>query len=766
MRKISVFLLSVVLVVTSTTFTTVYAKNMTKMNENSTLNKVDPPVFSKKGGLYEESFDLVLNTSDSINVTEDAQNADETIYYTLDGTDPVPGAEGTIKYTQSIPINSRVGDKNVISLISTSDKWKAPKGEVFKGWTIKAVTVNSEGAKSKIVTNSYFVDPNIYKRYNLPIISIVTDKSNLFDSAKGIYLPNGTQTAGISDSSPVPIHIEAYGEDGSLWFSQNAGAKIHGQSSSKLPQKTLRIYASDDYDEKDALEYDIFPQLKDAEGSEIKSFKRILLRNSGNDWTGTMLRDGLMQSLVSHLNISTQAYRPSVVFLNGEFWGIHNIRERFDKHYFASHYNLNKDKLAMLSWKLSSKETIEIDEGTEEDKDAYLNDIIVYLKTNSITDKSVYENIKTKMDVDNFIDYQLSQIYFGNTDWPGNNVMVWKYKTKDGKYHPEALKGQDGRWRWVLKDTDLGFGFLWDASHDTLNYAIEPADPSTDTGKGIRKGRNFDWAVFLLKTLLQNSEFRNQFINRFADNINTTFDTQRVNQEIDEMKAGLEKAMPEHIDRWQGITNWDSNVEKVRTFAKDRPANMRKFIVDKFKAYGVNGTSNISLNSDSSKGYIRINSIYIKASTPGVINQDSWTGIYFKGVPISIKAIPEKGYKFDHWDGDYIAGIDKTSDTITFDPYQDLNITAVFTAEKVSGTPEPVVTPTDARDKPTYGDLNADNSIDSIDFALVRSYLLGKSLLKEDALKKIDLNGDSFIDFSDFSLMKQYLLGIINSFPL
>ncbi|HEY9060925.1 MAG TPA: CotH kinase family protein [Pseudobacteroides sp.] len=714
MRKLLCILLS--LVITSTIFPVGYAKALSKADKYSIL-LIKPPVFSREGGLYREPFYLALSTADSLKDANHALSTSQAVYYTLDGSDPIPGAVGTIKYTESIPIMSRAGNPNELSLISTSSKWKPPNGEVFKGWTIKAVTVNAEGVKSKIVCNSYFIDSDIFNRYKLPIISIVTDKPNFFDNKKGIYLTNNSQSPETSDSSPVPIHIEAYDTDGSLWFSQYAGAKLHGQSSSRYPQKSLRIYASGDYDDKNTFQYNIFSGLEDAAGNKIKNFKRLLLRNSGNDWSSTMFRDGLMQSLVSHLNISTQAYRPSVMFLNGEFWGIHNIRERFDKYYFASHYNLDKDKLAILSWKLSSKETIEINEGNEEDKNTYLNDIIEYLKANPITDNKVYENIKTKMDVDNFIDYQLSQIYFANSDWPGNNVIAWKYKTDDGRYHPDAPAGQDGRWRWALKDTEFGFGLIRDSSHDTLRYAAEPTipavqptaaptpvvpsvapasgtqpvvvqptqvqpvpNPQEENEKGVRRGRNFDWAVFLFKTLLQNSEFRNQFINRFADVINTSFDSARVNRKIDEMKTEIEKAMPEHIDRWQGISDWNSNVEQLKKFAKDRPNYMRKFIVDKFSGNGVTGTSKISLTSGNSKGFIKINSIDIKATTPGVATPDSWTGTYFKGVPVTLKAIPQNGYEFVRWEGKGIASIDKTLDTLTFDPTEDMNITAVFAA--------------------------------------------------------------------------------------
>lgn len=661
-----------------------------------------PPVFSKKGGLYKEGFDLSLYTISYDDKTKDTGSETLSIYYTIDGSDPIPGATGTIKYTNSIPLKSKDGETEKLSCIATGNGWKLPQGEVFKGWTIKAITANDNGI-SKVVTNSYFIDSNIYNRYNLPIISVVTEKSNFFDSEKGIYLTRNSQGTEALNSEIVPVHIEAYGVDGSLWFSQNADAKLHGQSSVRFPQKTLRIYAKEDYENDSAFKYKIFEGLKDVEGNEIKSFKRLLLRNSGNDWSSTMFRDGLMQSMVSHLNIDTQAYRPAVMFLNGEFWGIHNIRERFDKYYFASHYNLDKDNLAILSWKLATTETIEVDEGTKEDRDAYLRDITEYLKDNSVEDKMVYENIKTKIDVENFIDYQLSQIYFANTDWPGNNVVVWKYKRDDGKYDSHAPLGQDGRWRWVLKDTDFGFGFLWDATHNTLEYATNSqfikstVDSSNiseesylteakngvvglpeDMQKGAKRGRNFDWAVFLLKTLLQNPDFRNEFINRFADNINTSFEPDRVCEKIDEMKASIEVAIPEHIKRWQGISDWNSNVEKMKAFAKDRPDNMRKFIVNKFGSSGVIGTSRIMLSSEGSKGYIKINTLDIKSSTPGVVNPQSWTGTYFKGVPVTLMAIPEPGYKFDHWEVKGIPLNDVTSDTIAFDPVEDIDIMAIF----------------------------------------------------------------------------------------
>jgi hypothetical protein len=644
---------------------------------------IGEPVFSFKGGFYTGAIDLQLTTTET--------NAK--IYYTKDGSDPVPGAAGTFEYTGSINVKSRAGEANVLSMIQnisgdTNAPWIAPVGEVFKCTTIKAAVVKTDGKKSKVITHSYFVDPNIKTRYNLPVISLVTEKSNLFDNTKGIYVNGNFLLDG--QEWERPMHMEFFEKDGTLGFSHDSGVRIHGGWSRKYPQKSFRMYA-DGYGDTDSFKYDIFPDLtKEANGKKINSFKKLLIRDAGNDCASAMMRDEIMHKIVKHLDVETMAYRPAVAFLNGEFWGIYNIRERYDKHYLASHFNFEKDNVAILEYVSSSNESIEVKEGVPEDATAFTTDITNYLKSNSITQKATYEQIKTKMDISNFIDYNISEIFFGNTDWPNNNVSMWKYKTEDGKYHPEAPLRQDGRWRWFVKDMDFGLG-LYNSSvtHNTLNYA------TVEYSEGGRN--NYPWSVFLLKTLLQNNEFRNEFINRFADHMNTTFDPTRVNKIVDEAKAAIETAMPEHSNRWNMIkmtttrpfeTTWNQNVEAIKTYASNRPKNVRQHIVSKFGTNGVTGTAAIKLNSVAQQGYIRINSLDIKSETPGVTNPEAWTGTYFKGVPVTIKAVAQTGYKFDHWEG--LSGVNTSTDTITITPTADCNLTAVFKVDNVIVTPTPV----------------------------------------------------------------------------
>lgn len=700
-------------------------------NKNG-IAPVKEPVFSHDGGFYTGAFDLLLSTDEP----------GVKIYYTKDGSDPVPGAPGTIEYTGGISIKSRAGEPNEHSMLISGG---LPEGEVFKCSMIKAAAVRTDGVGSSVVTNSYFVDQDMLTRYDLPIISIVTDKANFFDPTTGIYVNGNYDNRG--PEWERPIHMEFFEKDGTPGFSKYCGVRINGEITRGAPQKSLRLYADRGYDDSEKIKYDIFPGLKDkVSGKKITSFKRLLLRNSGTELRFTLFRDALMHSLVSHTNLDTQAYRPSIVFLNGEYWGIYNIRERYDNTYFASHYNLDKDNVAQLEFTVDFLlfGDIEVDEGTPEDAQAYKDDILEYLRSNPVSVQSNYEHIKTKMDVDNYMNYQIANIYFANTDWPGTNVSIWKYKTDDGQYHPEAPYGQDGRWRWMIRDTDFGFGFVNGGQYtdNTLAYAASRTTYKTP--------RDIYDDVYLLGKFLQNDEFRNQFINRFADHLNTSFDSEVVNKKIDEMKAAIASSIPEHGYRWEIFDdNWDSNVQVLKNFASYRPSLVRHHIEGMFMRDGVTGTAELNLNADTAKGYIKINSIDIKETTPGVTNPEAWTGIYFAGVPVTVKAVPQEGYEFDYWEG--VEESLQTSDTIAFNPEGNMNITAVF--KTTSGG---II----------CGDINQDGAVDSTDYTVLKRYVLRiLQFTDKDVFTAADVNADGEVNSTDCVILNRYILKIIPALP-
>lgn len=702
-------------------------------NSNGT-SYVKTPVFSHDAGFYSEPFRLKLST--------DETNAK--IYYTTDGSDPIPGQGTTCEYTDGIDINE---------LKNTSNN-------LLKCSTIKAVTVKSGKVSSSIVTRSYFVNSEIKDKYDLPVISLVTDPANFFDPETGIYVEKNVQKKG--SEWERPIHVEFFENDGALRFSKYCGVRINGETSRiMIPQQSLRLYADRDYDDSKKIKYNIFPGLTDrVSNKEINSFKRLILRNSGSDWTRTMFRDALVHSLASDINLDTQAYRPCIAFLNGEYWGIYNIRERYDNIYFESHYGVDKDRVALLEFSVNYALTgeIEVDEGTEEDAQAYMNDIVNYLKTKDISLKENYDYLSTKMDIDNYIDYQILNIFCSNNDWPVNNVAIWKYKTEDGLYHPEAPYGQDGRWRWVVKDADYCF------AHSGLNYvAFDTLNRVSQKKLGTSEIYS---DCYLLGTLLENQEFRMKFINRYADLLNTTLRSDYITDRIDQMKTTIAASIPDHITRWEGITDWNGKVDVLNYFAENRHTYVYAHIKSRFNSFGVDKNYSVKLETNNSQGYIKINSLELKASTPGITSPESWTGVYFKNVPVTIKAIALKGYQFDHWEG--ITGADSTSDTITLELSEDINLRAVFIASGAT-TPTPIVTPTPTNSSTPdfiYGDVNGDSRVNSIDFAYLRLYLLGKAGKEDIDTRAADVDDNGKVNSIDFAYIRQYLLRIIRELPV
>ena len=608
---------------------------------------LETPSFSHTGGFHETGFSLELSTQDPQAV----------IHYTLDGSEP---SQGSPLYDQPLRISNRAGEPDVYSQIGEiSPHWKEPIGEVFKATVVRVKAFYLDGSYSAIATHTYFVDQDMSGRYSLPIVSISVEPDHFFDYLEGIYVKGIKYDEGNGHITGVdanywesggqwerPIHIEFFDTSGERYLAQDGGVRIHGSNIRTLPQKSLRIYADDQYGQSDNFSYEFFPGLRDAvQNDPIREFKVLLLRNSGTLSSYPIFRDTIMHTLLDHTSLDILTYHPVIVFLNGEYWGLYNLRETMNEHYLKAHYQIDPDKAVVLEKKY------QLSFGTKGDEAHYL-DLLNYIIDNNISEPEHYSYISTKMDIDNFIDYQITEIYSANRRWPFDNIKYWRYKTDE--YQPDAPYGQDGRWRWFLFDLDTAFGYgVSDIQEDTLLRA---------TGE------------FLLRSLLGNSDFRIQFINRFADHLNTSFTPQRFIGIIDEMQGAIDREIPEHMRRWNVMGNsidfWEETVDVMRDFANERPAFTRQHIKDYFN---LPGTAVVTLKTDSDKGYIRINSIDITADTPGVMRADEWNGIYFKGVPIKLTAIPNSGYKFTGWEG-----IEQSGSEVIIELDEDQTLTANF----------------------------------------------------------------------------------------
>ena len=331
---------------------------------------LEKPHINPQGGPF--------SSPSTIMITTDAPGAE--VRYTLDGSFPV-GA--SLLYTGPLFIN----DNKVLRAIATKEGW----------------------LNSRPSTHSYLFDYS----GDLPVISLSTNPGHFWDNDSGIYVMGSNATdppwyygANFWEDWERPIHIEMFEPNGDLCFSIDAGVKIYGNFSRTLPQKSLAIFARSAYGYT-SINYQIFPD------KNIENFEAIVLRNSGNDYNNTHFRDGLVSVLSDRAGVTAQAYRPAVVYLNGAYWGIQNIREKINEHFIASHFNINPDNIDMLE---KDNQVIHGDE-------THYNDLINFIETNDMSTSDNYGVVTSAMNVNNFIRYNITPVSYTHLTLPTNREV-------------------------------------------------------------------------------------------------------------------------------------------------------------------------------------------------------------------------------------------------------------------------------------------------------------------------------------------------------
>lgn len=610
---------------------------------------VSAPQFSHQAGFYKSEFYLSISSPDPETI----------ILYTMDGSTPNIENHRTFPYRfketkiyeEALLIQSRAGDPNQFSMIKTANPaqqwiplWIAPEGEVFKATIIRAAAYNPATKEySKVITQSYFVDEAIDSRYaGLPIISLTADHEFLFDETSGIYtpaIPTGDPVASYEyNERKIPASVELIEEDGRLGFSGLYEVSLQGSTSRSSPQKGLHIIA-ESWMGSEFIDYPLF-QDTETKAAEITQFKRFILRSWGSarDWP-MIFSDAHQQLLLSNADIDIQAYRPVIVFINGEYWGLHEIREASkNAWYFQEHYGI--DVLDPGIDLLIGSGNM-IDEGDAE----HWDNLVDFISTHDLELKENYQYVATQVDIDNFITYMIHGIFAGKRDWPGHNEAKWRPRTADGK------------WRWIQFDMDHGLNSHGRPTYDMVSHVLsEDAHPHP-----------------LFVALITNKTFKNHFLNTFADYLNTYFKTEVELAQFDQFLAELEPYLPEYQARWGLNQNWEADKDYALNTVLTREELRRQQLIDNFD---LEGCITVSLITNQDFGTIRLNSLLIDENTPGIANPNQWEGQYFINIPITLTAIPQLGYTFDHWETN--TAIEVASDTITVTLNEAAQFEAVF----------------------------------------------------------------------------------------
>jgi len=637
-------------------------------------------IFSKEAGFYKTAFNLTLSTGYSSGI----------IRYTTNGTDPTSSSS---QYSSPISIvyNPNTNNNSMAGSLTKP-------GNSYKGSIIKAQVFASNGAPlSDVYTKSYFINPNYG---DFPVFSIVTDQSNLFNSVDGIYA-NPTDR-----ELEKPAHLEMFEPNGSLAFGMDLGIKIHGGASRNWDQKSFRFMLRNDYSN-NSINYDIFAgKAKDMDGNPITSFRRFMLRNGGNDAVMAKMRDPIMHTLAEGMHIPTQANRFSVGFVNGEFWGIYETRERIDDNMIVSKYNLREKANVRLvefayhgfhvpkgfdvTWPWGNNvvdgykaftnqgsgaygnpsspyNTAEaflwdVENTTDPNKPIFLTEnydpielesykqymnMYEWFLTANLANPGDYAKAQTYWDIDNLIDMNVIATIGFHWDWPGNNNVLWRY---DGVYPSNASDpsyGEDGRWRYVLKDIDgvyYGTGTYWSmaVNFDYFDVLFNQWNTQHDGHFNPR------WGTLFFQKFWQNDEFKTKFINRLCDLMNTNFKTSVMLNLIDEyvnLFNSNNLMGGQHIPRWGEASGWGQEVSWFKGTVAVRNDIVFNNAKNRLPAIGEKRA--LTLRTDSNKGYNNINGVDLVEGTFSVTNPDFWSGSYFSNLSQTITAVPESGYEFE-----------------------------------------------------------------------------------------------------------------------
>lgn len=523
--------------------------------------------FSQTGGFFDQPVTVALDAGGAV------------IYYTTDGSYPTVQSS---RYSRPLVLEQ-----------TTVVRALARRGKIV----------------GRALGHTYFIHEPATQ---LPIVSVAIDPDALFHPETGIMV-DGPGADSVALHKPganfwsrreFPCQTEIYESDKTCVHNSGSGLRLFGGYSRLFPQKSIVLVAHNRYGKK-FFRHRIFGP------DQPKKFKYLVLRNGGSDFAGAHFRDELMNRLTDGWGLEKQAFRPALLYINGQYWGIYHIREKINARFLEDHADVDRDSLDLL----------EHQRNVRHGSGRHYQRMLDYIRDHDLTDPTHYAWVCSQMDVENYMDYQIAQIYCNNTD-AGGNIRYWRPKRPGG------------RWRWILFDTDWGFG-LYDPDawrHDAIAFFTEPDGP---------RWPNPPWSTFLLRNLLRNPTFRQQFVNRFCDRLNTAFEPQRVLDEITGFEQLLGPEMPRHLQRWrQSETVWRRNLDVMRHFAQVRPDVLRNLLAQHFNTGAPAG-----LEVEVAYGGTVIVNRCISAS-PG-----TFRGSYFEKIPVTLEAVPAFGYRFVGWEG-------------------------------------------------------------------------------------------------------------------
>lgn len=502
-------------------------------------------LFSHSGGFYDEPFTLSLGCSDW-----ECQ-----VRYTTNGDTPT---SASALYETPLFLDER--------LYSTSDIYTLPIAPVFEPFVpdsvqhaivIRAAAFDDQGqCVSEVKTNTYLIRALGCNHHGLPVASVCCDSLSLFDFNIGILVP------GVNFDPENPKYTGNYYQRGREWerlanlefyepednssINQQCGVRAHGNRARKAAAKGLKFYAREEYGKK-RFKHHFF------ETTSISSFKHLVLKPFSTLWPYVGVQDYVDNRLALEIGLEAPHSRPVVVYLNGEYWGIYFLQEKLDDHYIEDHFGVEPERCNIIGGNgiqnYPGDWNIEVESGNG---DAFVQ-MLDWLEDADCSDEVNYADLNGLIEVDNFIDYQILEMFIANDDWPANNFRCWQ--------------ADDSKWRFVFFDGDAS---LMDTTYDAFWGATYVALDRWHTG-----GKS----TLMFRRLLENNDFKQKYIRRSEELCNTVLRYDNTVLFLDEVEQALSLEIPSQKARFGypvSMEHWRWGCSLVRTFLRNRADAFRE----------------------------------------------------------------------------------------------------------------------------------------------------------------------------------------------
>ena len=583
-------------------------------------SKLDEVLFSSPAGFYSEPIELKLTAPDGYN----------TVYYTFDGSDPLT-SNTRRRYTEPIQLTDTTetdfGRTYVVGLHYVGNI-ASPTPQMIGAHIIKACAVNGEETTG-VYTNSYFISSEMEK-YGVSVMSVTLEKNEMFGNP-GFY--HNFNASSNEPNTRGQAFLEVFDENGVRRGYSNVELAVSGHGSSGAGMRSMKVFIKGSENTEDGtdskLNYDLFDgYATNSKGQSITDFSRLLLRNSGNDCGNSYIRDSYMQRVSRAMYVDSMAYAPVLVFINGNFWGIYNARERYSGDYVQSHYGIDKDNVALIESDYSLVHTNQnapfiVTSGLEDDADDF-NELVDFIRHNSLEVEENYEYVLSKIDVDSLMDLFISRIYFSSLDFPGNNIKVWRDRTATD---PDDV---GSKWHFVLLDLDMGISFY------------KGANDTTETSNYIGwLGSDGTVASTIICRLLSNNSFKNRFMSRYYQVLNEIYVPAEMEKELDGIVA--ERASIEYLQtlRWNAsMDNYNTSVSDMRKFVQRR----NEFALRNLCSYfGVTEEYLMSISGNFLS--VSFSETRLNVTVNGTAINNSWVEKFDKSLTVKITAEAKEGFE-------------------------------------------------------------------------------------------------------------------------